>query len=207
MLQRCLLVLLLAAVLGCEQAPQTARPLADIKRSGTLVVLTRNAPTAWYIGRDGEPTGPEHDLVEAFAAELGVAVEYRALSTVDAILEALERGEGDLAAAGLTVTDARRARFRLGASYQDVTQQVVCRRDRAQPEAVDDLIGLDLRVIAGSSYSERLTALKRRHPDLSWREIDDADTEALCARSGRASSTARWPTPTSSTSTAATFPN
>lgn len=179
MLLRCLLALLLAALSGCEQPAQNGRSLAEIKKSGTLVVLTRNAPTTWHIGRDGEPAGPEHDLAEAFAAELGVAVEYRQLPTVEAVLVALEHGEGDLAAAGLTVTDARQARFRLGASYQDVTQQVVCRRDRVQPEAVEDLIGLDLRVIAGSSYAERLAVLKEEYPQLSWREIDDADTEAL----------------------------
>ena len=47
-----------------------------IQASGKLVVLTRNAPTTWYIGRDDRPTGPEYELVEAFADHLGVEAEY-----------------------------------------------------------------------------------------------------------------------------------
>jgi len=32
------------------------------------VVLTRNAATTWYEGRDGLAAGPEHDLVMSFAS-------------------------------------------------------------------------------------------------------------------------------------------
>ncbi len=156
------------------------RSLPQIKTSGTLRVLTRNAPTTWYIDRDGQPAGPEHDLVEAFAAALGVEAEYVMAATVDDILRRLEAGEADLAAAGLTITDARKERLLFGGSYQSVTQQVVCRRDTAQPESVEDLVGLDLVVIASSSYSERLRELRADgHPGLAWRETAELDTEAL----------------------------
>ncbi|WP_206609573.1 transporter substrate-binding domain-containing protein [Thiohalobacter thiocyanaticus] len=98
-----LVMLLLAA--GCGREPDSEasyRDLDAIRESGKLVVLTRNAPTTWYIGRDDAPTGPEHDLAEAFAAHLGVAVEFRVKEGVPGILDALEAGEGDLAAPGLT---------------------------------------------------------------------------------------------------------
>lgn len=176
-------LLILAFLAACDSGPDSAesphRSLEQIKQSGKLVVLSRNAPTTWYIDRDGEPTGPEYDLVTAFAAELGVTAEFKQYPTVEAILAALENGEGDLAAAGLTITDPRRSRFRFGAPYLDVTQQVVCRRDNVQPESVAELIGLSLTVIADSSYSERLTALKKEHPELAWTETSEKDTEQL----------------------------
>lgn len=175
-----LVMLLLAA--GCGREPDTEasyRDLGAIRESGKLVVLTRNAPTTWYIGRDDAPTGPEHDLAEAFAAHLGVEVEYRVKAGVPGILEALEAGEGDLAAAGLTLLDSRRERFAYGPAYQDVTQQVVCRRDNVQPETVAELVGLELEVIADSSYSRRLQALKTEHPQLEWRETGRRTTEEL----------------------------
>lgn len=160
------------------QAP--SRSLEEIREAGTLIVITRNAPTTWYIGRDGEPTGPEHDLVESFAESIGVEVEYKRRNTVAAALDAVENGEGDLAAAGLTRTEARRDRFRFGPAYQAVTQQVVCRRDNVQPESVEDLIGLDIEVIADSSYVERLNALKADgYPDLEWTANAEVDTERL----------------------------
>ena len=46
--------------------------LAEIREAGELVVLTRNAPTTYYIDRNGRPAGPEYDLVAAFADHLGV---------------------------------------------------------------------------------------------------------------------------------------
>jgi len=157
-----------------------SRSLAEIRQSGKLVVLTRNAPTTWYIGRDGEPTGPEHDLVEAFATWLGVKAVYRMKPSIGEILDGIENAEGDLAAAGLTITDPRRDRFRFGPAYLGITQQVVCRRDNVQPETVDDLVGLNLQVIADSSYVERLRALKADgHPDLSWTAVPETTTEAL----------------------------
>ena len=166
-------------ITGGEPAP-VARSLEQILASGRLRVLTRNAPTTWYVDRDGEPAGPEHDLVTAFAASLGLEVEFLVAETIDEILARLEAGDADLAAAGLTVTDARRPRFRFGPSYQSVTQQVVCRRDTAQPESLEELAGLDLVVIASSSYSERLAELKAGgHPGLRWRETAEHDTEAL----------------------------
>ncbi len=163
------------------QAP--SRSLEEIREAGRLVVVTRNAPTTWYIGRDGEPAGPEHDLVESFGESIGVEVEYELRNTVAAVLDAIENGEGDLAAAGLTRTEARRDRFRFGPAYQPVTQQVVCRRDNVQPESVEDLIGLDIEVIADSSYVERLKALKADgHPDLEWTTNAEVDTEQLLRR-------------------------
>ncbi len=175
---------LLLLLTGCDsfatnQDQQPSRSLAEIKESGELVVLTRNAPTTRYIGRDGRPTGPEHDLATAFGAWLGVDVNFRNKGSVGALLDGVEEAEGDLAAGGLTITEPRRDRFRFGPPYQPVTQQVACRRDNVQPEEVEELTGLDIRVIAESSYVERLEELKANgHPELEWRALDDTTTES-----------------------------
>jgi len=169
---------------GCDLQPENpdqaeTRSLEQILADGTLVVLTRNAPTTWYLDRHGQPAGPEHDLVTAFAESIGVEVEFKLLPTVDAILKALEEGEGDVAAAGLTATEARQLRFRFGPSYQQVTQQVVCRRGGSTPESVEELVGLDIAVIASSSYVERLEELREEYPDLEWEKSYRKTTEQL----------------------------
>lgn len=179
---RCLVALVPLLLAGCSGPPSdeaAGRDLAAIKASGTLVVLTRNAPTTWYIGRDGQPTGPEHDMVQAFAEQLGVTPEFKVLDTVPEILDALAAGEGDLAAAGLTILHGREKRFRFGPGYQDVTQQVVCRRDNVQPEEPADLVGLNIEVLADSSYSARLAQLRGKYPKLKWRETTEQTTEQL----------------------------
>ncbi|PWG65368.1 membrane-bound lytic murein transglycosylase MltF [Sediminicurvatus halobius] len=166
-----------------QSSAAAARDLAAIRESGELVVITRNAPTTWYIDRDDQPAGPEHDLIKSLAAELGLAVRWKMVPTVAEALAGIANGEADIAAAGLTITEAREERFRFGPPYQQVTQQVVCRRDNVQPETVAELVGLEIEVIAGSSYSERLSELQANgHPDLAWRETAEVDTEALLRR-------------------------
>lgn len=157
-----------------------SRSLREIQKSGKLIVLTRNAPTTYYIDQTGEPAGPEYELVEAFAEFLGVTAEYRIKKTIDEVLTGLEQGEGDLAAAGLTITGAREKKFRFSPPYQEITPQVVTRRDRIQPESIGDLVGISITVIANSSYSEKLSQLRdSQYPDLQWEETETMDTEQL----------------------------
>jgi membrane-bound lytic murein transglycosylase F len=165
-------------------ATAEARSLEAIQASGELHVLTRNAPTTWYIDSDGEPAGPEHELVQAFADWLGVDVAYRKRGLVGAILEALRKGEGDVAAAGLTITAERRKAFRFGPPYQPVIQQIVCRRDNVQPENLAELAKVDdVAVIADSSYAELLQRLADQgRPTPDWRALEDTTTEELLYR-------------------------
>ena len=155
-----------------------SRSLDDIREAGTLVVATRNAPTTWYIDRDEQPAGPEHDLAEAFAEWLDVDTDYQVHDTIGKVMDAVEAREADLAAAGLTITEERRERFRFGPPYQPVKQQLVCRRGGPQPQTPAELPGTDLHVIANSSYVERLEELREEYPELTWEERDTA-TEIL----------------------------
>ena len=175
----CVLLLLSACEAKLNEAQKDTRSLEEIQSSGKLVVLTRNAPTTLYTDREEKQSGPEFDLVESFAASLGLEVEYKIKTSVQEIIDAVENAEGDMAAAGLTITAQRQQKFLFGPGYQDVTQQVVCRRDNVQPEAIQDLVGLNIVVIAGSSYVERLQFLRQQHPELSWKETATEDTEQL----------------------------
>ncbi len=153
--------------------------LERIQQRGTLVVLTRNAPTTYYIGRDGQPTGPEYDMVRAYAHSIGVKPKFVIKRSVAGLLHALAEGKGDLVAAGITVTPPRKKQFDFGPPYQQIRQQVVCRRDGTIPADVDDLAKVDLEVIADSSYVTRLKALRKTHPDLHWRTNASVGTEQL----------------------------
>ncbi len=50
----------------------------------------------------------------------------------------------------------------------------MCNRNRFQ-----DLLGLNIVVIADSSYVEQLKSLQRKQPALTWKETDTEDTEQL----------------------------
>ena len=99
------------AVLGCavllSGCGGGAGDLDTIIKRGTVIVLTRNAPTTYYEEKDGQYAGPEYDLVEAFAKDLGVRTEYRVAANIDDLIEQLRAGKADFAAASLSKTPAR----------------------------------------------------------------------------------------------------
>ncbi len=182
-----LAVLILAGVgclAGCsaEDNSSDSVKVRGLKTSGTLTVLTRNAPTTYYFDSDEQPAGPEYEMVESFAAHLGVKTEYKQFETVNEILEALEQGQGDLAAAGITRTSAREQRFRFGPAYQEVVEQVVCRRKGTIAGNPDELAGLNITVSKGTSYEDSLRQLKGDHPALVWNADAELNTEQLLER-------------------------
>lgn len=166
---------------ACSQGPgERAGDLDAILEKGVLTVATRNAPTTYYIDRDGRPAGPEHDLATAFADSLGVEAKFAIYDSVAEMLAAVGGGGADLAAGGLTRTRARHGDFDFGPTYQTVRQQVVCRS--AKPRRAADLVDVDLAVIAHSSYEERLRGLQEKHPELAWRAVEGIGTEQLLRR-------------------------
>jgi membrane-bound lytic murein transglycosylase F len=173
-------LLLLGALSGCGWggSDQAGGTLEAIQKSGELRVITRNSPTTYYYGRDGEK-GLEYDLARRFADELGVDLKLVVIDDFGEILDALAKGKGHLAAAGLTVTRKRKERFAFGPSYQSVQQQVVCRRGGEVPREWEDLPGVDLLVLEGTSYVERLREIRQVMPDLAWRETGKLSTEQI----------------------------
>jgi len=172
-------VAILMALSSCGGDSSGVRSLSDIKESGKLIVITRNAPTTYYIDRHGELAGMEYEMVTAFADYLGVETEFVVIHSISGILDAVARGQGDVAAAGLTYTLGRSENFLIGPVYQTVKQMVVGRRGGKRPKTIKELSDVHLRVVAGSSYEERLTQLSEENADLSWQSEDSLDTEQL----------------------------
>jgi membrane-bound lytic murein transglycosylase F len=161
---------------GC--VPSGGNKLESVLRAGELVVLTRNSPTTYYEGPDGY-TGIEYDLATAFADHLGVKVKMRVPPRFSDILPMIARGEGDVAAAGITITDLRSQRVRFGPAYQDIRQQLIYRQGSPHPTRLQDLPGYQLEVVAGSSYEEHLHQLQLLYPTLRWTVNNTVETEEL----------------------------
>ncbi|HMM46006.1 MAG TPA: membrane-bound lytic murein transglycosylase MltF [Candidatus Macondimonas sp.] len=172
----------LVAAAGCERRVASGEEdLASIRARGELVVVTRAAPTTFYQGGHG-PQGPEFDMVEDFARHLGVRTRYLVASSVTEALHWLDRGQADLAAAGISRTPSREARFRFGPVYRHIEQQVVCHRDGPRPARVADLVGLRLRVGRDTSHEERLQSIAAAVPGLRWDAADGESAEQLLER-------------------------
>jgi len=169
-----------AIFLWCLMLAACGRPdtlLERIKANDELIVVTRNAATTYYEGPYG-PTGLEYDLALLFAKRLGVRLNIIVPDNFSDLLGMVERGEAHIAAAGLTVTEARQRRVRFGPSYQTILPQLVYRAGTDLPKNLGDLPGL-LEVVSGSSHEEALAALQPQYPELSWLSNSTQDSAEL----------------------------
>ncbi len=178
---------------GCEQRRSTDASIANqvnassaqaslptlslletIKAKGHIEIASRNGPTTFYEGRNG-PTGFEYQLAQLFAKEIGVGLKISNSSPLQDIFGGLESGDVDIAAAGLTVTPARKNRVNFSQAYFDVTEQLIFHKSNTKPNSPADLVGHSIVVIADSSHAERLRQLKTTYPELTWTEQKDIE--------------------------------
>ncbi|WP_241837377.1 membrane-bound lytic murein transglycosylase MltF [Salinivibrio sp. PR5] len=165
---------------GCDWHFDDRTTLEKIRDRGVLRVGTLNNQLSYYIGPNG-PTGLDYDLAKRFADKLGVKLEMTPTYTLSGLFPALERGDVDIIAAGLTITPQRLDAFRPGPAYYFVSQQVVYKNGHWRPRDVDDFNRDDavMAVVEGSSHDLTLQSLKKAHPALSWQVVQDADDDEL----------------------------
>ena len=173
---RVLLITILALLLGtCSSTPSL---LDQVKDLGELRVVTRNSPGTFYLGADG-PAGFEYDLARLFADDLGVNLNMFAPERFSGVLPAVRDGRAHFAAAGLSITRSRKQDFWFGPPYLEIEPQVVYRYGHSRPRDIEDLIGANLHVVAGSSHEETLAQLATEYPELDWTAETDIEADEL----------------------------
>jgi membrane-bound lytic murein transglycosylase F len=176
---RLVLYIALTALLGtCSSQPAILDQILEV---GELRVVTRDSPTAFVDGPDG-PSGPEYDLVKAFADDLGVALVIETVQSVSEVLPHLIEGKAHMAAAGLSITDSRRSYVNFGHPYEMVDMHLIYKLGTGKPQSIDDVIGRSIEVVAGTSHADMLMSLQERYPDLTWSENADVEVASLLAK-------------------------
>jgi len=175
---RLLLYITLAALLGtCSSPPPLLEQVLD---SGVLRVVTRDSPVSYVVGPEG-PSGPEFDLVQAFANELGVELVIESVDSVSEILPHVLAGNSHMAAAGLSITESRRDYLNFGHPYETVNMHLIYKLGTGKPRKIEDAIGRSIEVMAGSSHADVLASLQQHVPELEWTENADAEVTDLLA--------------------------
>lgn len=152
--------------------------LEQVIQRGSITMLTRNGASSYFLGAEGE-TGPEYELVNQFAAFIGVDLKVNVADAFGQLTELLSQGKGDLIAANLTRTPSREALFLFGPDYDEAHTEIVYRRGQRRPRTLADLVGQRISVIAGSSYEEMLHQASEALDGLEWDAVDDAGMEDL----------------------------
>jgi len=148
--------------------------LEQVKTNGFLQMLSINGPSTVYEGPFGD-AGFEYELAKAFADDLGVELSIITQNNLPDLLNAVKKTDAHFAAAGLSITDERKSFINFTTPYSSVSQVVIYQRDAQRPKSVEDLIGKDIIVVSKSSHANTLKKLKIQHPELEWREKDNAE--------------------------------
>ncbi len=171
----CIIFISLFILMSCGEA---LPHLEQIKERGELRVLTRYAPTSYYV-KGEQLAGLEYELAKRFAEHLNVNLKLVVPENLGDMLLMLEKGKADLAAAGLTATPERKESLAFGPVYQEVTQQLVYKRGNKKPKKITDIIESDIEVVANSSHVNQLLAYRKDIPELTWSENNEIDNSGL----------------------------
>ena len=151
----------------------------QIKILGELRVVTRGGPLSFYRDVDGSPQGPEFELAQRFADELGVRLKITAVRSYAEIYAALRTGRAHLAAAGLKVPVKAIPGVAFGPTYQRVREHLVYLRGAIRPSSLAEIGNGDLEIAAGSSHAKALRAARDAIPGLAWMENASTDSQVL----------------------------
>ena len=169
----------IAALLGtCSTPPPLVEQIKDI---GELRVVTRNTPSTYFVGPDG-PAGPEYDLVNGLANDLGVELVIETVDNVAEVVPRLLSGDVHMAAAGLSITDSRREYLSFGHPYNTVDMHLIYKLGSGRPRSIEATAGRSIEVVASSSHSEMMASLGEIYPDLEWSENADVEVVELLER-------------------------
>lgn len=181
-LKSILVGLLLVLLAACDQ-PVIKRALPfPTPAQHDLVVLTTAGPLTYVADDASTNSGLEHDLIEAFALELGVGVKY--IVVPPAVIEPrLSAGEAHLAAGWLNPPDD---------VQQKTTPPILQSHDTlVQHEAtlpineLTELSGRTIHALSGTRQLANLRLLQKTIPDLHVEEVNEGSIFDLLEKIGR----------------------
>ena len=141
--------------------PDHARTLQEIKASGYIRVLTRNNDTSFFIYR-GHRMGFDYEVGKKLAQRLGIRVDMVITQGWNEMVPALLRGEGDVIAAQVTITEERQAEVRFAQPWGRTHEVLVWKDGAPAISSPDQLAGKEVHVRGGSTYEATLKQLNTR---------------------------------------------
>ncbi|MEM1002527.1 MAG: transporter substrate-binding domain-containing protein, partial [Bacteroidota bacterium] len=167
-------------------ANSSDRDLREIKEDGVLRALVIYSSTSYFLYK-GEPMGFEYELLNRLADDLGLKLELVVSNDLDSQFEVLNRGNVDLIAHGMTITNQRKWEVDF-TEYLYLTRQVLVQKkpdnyrkmswSAIEKSLIKDpinLIGDTVSIRKNSSYYERLVSLSNEIGDTIYINFLDSD--------------------------------
>jgi membrane-bound lytic murein transglycosylase F len=159
--------------------------LVAIRERGSIRMLTRNNAVSYFLHR-GNQQGFDYELMKMFARAHGLRLDVIVPADGADLLPWLEEGRGDVVAAQLTITEARKARFAFSEPYLHVDELLIQRAGEPPITELAALKGRTIHVRRSSSHRATLDELRRLYGPFTLVDApEELETEQLIAMVAR----------------------
>lgn len=148
----------------------------------TIRFVTINSPNTYFLDSQSNYAGLEYDLAKQFVAFIGppYKLEFIVVDNFSKVLPTVMRGDADIAAADISITQGRQRLVHFGPAYNKVQPLLVYNKDKNNaPTQAKHLLDKTLVVPKATSFTERLRELQSTLPALTWRESETQSSEQL----------------------------
>lgn len=156
-----------AKALTVESLAPMKGDLAEIRRRGTLRVITRNNSRSYFLYR-GTEAGFHYELAKLFAKELGVRLEIVVPTANRDVIPYLLEGRGDIVMSGLSLEAPRIDRVLTTRAYMETPLVLVTGKKFHNENGWGELSGKTVSVRSSSSSFRRLRKLPARYAEASF---------------------------------------
>lgn len=111
----------------------------------------------------GAPQGFEHDILQEIAKRSGISFDYGYLPWAQ-LFAALEAGQADLLASGISITEERKAKYGMSQDYLEVSPVVIVTKD-PNVKSFKDLAQRNVSVKRHSGHEKLLLELNKNSSD------------------------------------------
>ena len=139
---------IVALCAGCGKPKQVVEPVSDEPPKPLVMVTEPGFPPYEYV-ENGKIVGVDIDICQAIANKLGRPLVVVS-TNFDAIVDTLKRGDADLAAAGITVTEERKETCDFSISYATSGITIISRKG-AEYKDIDSAKGKRIGVQGGTT--------------------------------------------------------
>ena len=145
--------------------------LPEIKERGYLTVSMDNNSTGYFLYR-GKTMGYEYELLKRFADENGLELRIEVTKSLEEAFNKLNRGDTDLLAYNLTITEERKERIAF-TNYHNLVRQVLVQRkpdgwEKMHPNTIEKMVVRNpVHLIGKTVYVRYHSAHKDRMLNLS----------------------------------------
>ena len=146
-----LAALMMAVAAGCGGGSKEASKEQKVLKVGTEPTF---APFEFQEKDSKEFAGFDMDLARALGKKMGMKVEIQNMG-FDALIPALNSGNIDMAAAGMSITDERKKAVSFSDPYYTSGLTIVVTKDNNEIKSLKDLEGKQLAVQIGSTGADK----------------------------------------------------